>query len=334
MKAPAFWWQRPPGLAALMLQPFAALYGAATLRRMNKPGARAAVPVVCIGNFTAGGAGKTPTALALAEALIRAGERPVFLTRGYGGSLAGPALVTPAHDAAAVGDEPLLLARVAPTVIARDRAAGAALAAQHGTVLIMDDGLQNPSLIKDFTIVVVDGGVGIGNGLAMPAGPLRAPAAAQAAHVDALLVIGLGIGITDAMELGAGAQKPVHRADFGVDAATAERLGGQRVLAFAGIGRPQKFFETLLGLYAKIEGAHPFADHHAYTDKEAGDLLAAAKARGLLPVTTEKDMVRLKGSPAKEALAAAALALPVKLELPQPLVTAALASINARRSAS
>lgn len=334
MRAPGFWWQRPPAPAALMLRPVGMAYGAATLSRMKRAGARAAVPLLCIGNFTAGGAGKTPTALALAKALIDAGERPVFLTRGYGGSLAGPLLVTPSHDAAAVGDEPLLLARIAPTVVARDRVAGAALGAQHGTILIMDDGLQNPALAKDFTIAVVDGGTGIGNGLSMPAGPLRAPAAAQAAHADALLVIGLGVGITDAVDIGAAAGKPVHRADFAVDAAMADRLGGTRVLAFAGIGRPQKFFETLLGLYAKIEGAYPFADHHAYTDKDATDLLAAAQRRGLLPVTTEKDMVRLKGSPAKDALAAAALALPVRIALPPPLVAAVLAAVSARRSAA
>jgi tetraacyldisaccharide 4'-kinase len=332
VKAPDFWWQRPPALPALLLRPFGALYGAMTLARMRRPGRRAEVPVLCIGNVTAGGAGKTPTALAVAEALLAAGERPVFLTRGYRGSLAGPALVLPAHTAADVGDEPLLLARLAPTVIARDRVAGAALAASHGSVIIMDDGLQNPALAKDFSIAVFDGGVGTGNGLCLPAGPLRAPAEGQARQVDALLVVGLGIGITDAMAIASAAGKPVHRTDFSVDPAIAERIGGARVLAFAGIGRPQKFFETLLGLYARIEGAHAFADHHAYTDREAADLLAAAKARNLLPVTTEKDMVRLRGSLEKEALAAAALALPVRLILPPPLVAAALAAINARRS--
>lgn len=334
MKAPGFWWDRAPGLAARMLLPFGMLYGALTARRMARPGAKASVPVICIGNFTAGGAGKTPTALSLAEALIRSGESPVFLTRGYGGREKGPLRVDPArHDAAQVGDEPLLLARIAPTIVARDRIAGAAMAAAAGaSVIIMDDGLQNPALHKDFSLGVMDGGAGFGNGLCVPAGPLRAPIEAQAARVDALLVIGMGHGITEALAVGKAAGKPVHRGNFAVDEALADRLGGARVLAFAGIGRPQKFFETLIGLYAKIEGAYPFADHHAYTDDEAAMLLKAAQDRNLTPVTTEKDLVRLTGSPPRAALAAAAIAVPIRLPLPDLLVSEIMQRISAARS--
>ena len=323
MKAPAFWWDRTPGIAATLLMPLGHVYGWLTGRRMARSGARASLPVVCIGNFTAGGAGKTPLALALARMLISAGERPVFLTRGYGGTLAGPVAVDPAvHDHVAVGDEPLLLARVARTVVARDRVAGAAMAAAQGaSVILMDDGLQNPSLAKDVSLAVVDGGAGFGNRLCVPAGPLRAPVAVQADHVDAVIAIGMGKGITDAISAAEMAGKPVFRANLSVDEAMADRIGGTRVLAFAGIGRPDKFFETLTGLYAKIEGAHAFPDHHRYTDAEADHLLAAARARGLMPVTTEKDLVRLKGSPALEALARETLALPVDIPLPDDLAS-------------
>ena len=178
--------RRPAGAAA-------ACYGAIAARRMAKAGARAAVPVLCVGNFTLGGAGKTPTALWLAKMLRDAGERPFCLSRGYGGDAAGPKLVVDTDSAAQVGDEALLLARAAPTIVARDRVAGAEAAAQAGaSVIVMDDGLQNPSLAKDFTLAVVDGRRGIGNGCVFPAGPLRAPLAAQLARTDALLVVGDG----------------------------------------------------------------------------------------------------------------------------------------------
>ncbi|MCA0422477.1 MAG: tetraacyldisaccharide 4'-kinase [Proteobacteria bacterium] len=334
MKAPDFWWDRSPGVLARLLLPFGALYGAITAHRMAGKGLEPAVPVICIGNFTAGGAGKTPTALALAEALMAHGERPVFLSRGYGGTEAGPLLVeTGRHSAAEVGDEPLLLARLAPTIIARDRLAGAHAAVAAGaSLIIMDDGLQNPALQKDIAIAVVDGGAGFGNGLSVPAGPLRAPVRDQSRHVDALLAIGMGKGITEAVGVGAAAGKPVFRSNFSVDDAVADRLGGTRVLAFTGIGRPQKFFETLVDLYAKIEGAHPFPDHHAFTDAEATMLLEAAKARALLPVTTEKDLARLTGTPARDALRQASFALPIRLPLPEGLVTLVVEKLSACRA--
>lgn len=333
MKAPQFWWDRSPGLAAKLLLPFGWIYGAMTARRMAGPGTKVSIPVVCIGNFTAGGAGKTPVAMALARALQAKGEAPVFLTRGYGGTAKGIVAVVPnLHDAAAVGDEALLLARVAPTIVSADRVAGARAAAAAGaTVVLMDDGMQNPALTKDVTLAVVDGGVGFGNGLCIPAGPLRAPVADQAIQVDAVLAIGMGKGVTEAVAAASAAQKPVFRANLSVPDAIADRLAGTRALAFAGIGRPDKFFETLGDLYIKIEGAHPFADHHAFSDAEARMLLDAAKARSLTILTTEKDHVRLKGSPALDELAATAVALPVEVILPRELIELVAGRIRSAR---
>src|SRR5947199_2834355 len=185
MQAPRFWWDKPGALAAL-LSPFASIYGAVAARRLEQPGAHAGIPVICVGNPTVGGAGKTPTALAIARLLIEAGERPYFLTRGYGGKFGGPVLVEAAHTAVQVGDEPLLLARVAPTVVAADRAAGAQLARENGaSVIVMDDGFQNPSLAKELSILVIDGARGIGNGRVLPAGPLRVPLEPQLDRADA-----------------------------------------------------------------------------------------------------------------------------------------------------
>lgn len=335
MKAPDFWWTRPPSPRARLLAPLASIYGGIAARRMAGKGAASPVPVVCVGNFTAGGAGKTPTAIALAVALRDKGLKPVFLTRGYGGAVKSGATAIVDHNSRAeqVGDEALLLARIAPTVVAPDRAAGATVAAERlgADVIVMDDGLQNPALAKAVSIAVVDGARGIGNGLCMPAGPLRAPADFQAARVDAMLAIGPGPGVGDAMQLAAAARKPAFRASLSVDQTMADRLAGQRVLAFAGIGFPDKFFRTLTDLYARIEIARPFDDHHRFTDAEAGDLLAQAKARGLTLVTTEKDAARLKGSAALEALAAESLVLPVRIVLPRELAALVLEGVSPGR---
>ena len=189
MREPSFWWGEA-SLASAMLAPLAAIYGAVAQARLARRGRRAAAPVVCIGNFTVGGAGKTPTALVVARMLAAAGERPVFLSRGYGGTLAGPVLVDPTrHRAQDVGDEPLLLARTAPTIVARDRVKGASIAA-GASVIVMDDGFHNPSLAKDFAVLVVDARRGIGNGRVIPAGPLRAPLDAQLARAHALVLVG------------------------------------------------------------------------------------------------------------------------------------------------
>ncbi len=191
MREPAFWW-REAGLSAALLAPAAAVYGAVAAHRMGKPGRRPGAPVICIGNPTVGGAGKTPLAMAVAGMLRAAGEQPVLLSRGYGGQSAGPLRVDPTvHDAAVVGDEPLLLARVAPAIVARDRVQGAQAAKAAGaSLIVMDDGFQNPSLHKDFSVLAVDGRRGLGNGRVLPAGPMRAPLEPQLRLAHALVIIG------------------------------------------------------------------------------------------------------------------------------------------------
>ena len=212
MKAPRFWWEKPGAMAAL-LAPFAALYGSIAARRLKQEGARAGIPVICVGNPTVGGAGKTPAAMAIARFLIDAGERPYFLTRGYGGRLAGPLVVEAGHTAVQVGDEPLLLARVAPTVVAANRVAGAELAREKGaSVIVMDDGFQNPSLAKDFSILVIDGARGIGNGRVLPAGPLRAPLAPQLDRADAILIVGDETGATPVVAAARARKLPLFHA--------------------------------------------------------------------------------------------------------------------------
>lgn len=317
MRAPAFWW-RPPALAAMLLAPIGWIYGAVTARRMVRAGARAGVPVICVGNFVAGGAGKTPTAIAIAGRLAADGRRPVFLSRGYGGTLAGPIRVDPAvHRAQDCGDEPLLLARAAPTVVARDRLAGARLAATLGDVIVMDDGLQNPTLHKDVTIAVVDGESGVGNGLCCPAGPLRAPLRDQLRHVDVVIVIGPGQAgdavARTAGEAGLGGKPTrVLRAKLSPDPDAADRLAGRAVLAFAGIGRPEKFWRTLAHIGVRVAACRPFPDHHPYTRTEIESLLHDARRQGLTLVTTEKDWVRVARVTAPDDVPAIAV-LPVSL---------------------
>jgi tetraacyldisaccharide 4'-kinase len=315
MRAPSFWW-REAGLTAALLAPIATLYGAVAARRMQQAGRRVGIPVVCVGNLTLGGAGKTPTALAVGRMLMEAGERPVFLTRGYGGRLAGPVRVEPGrHDARDVGDEALLLARVAPTIVARDRAAGGDTARQAGaSVVVMDDGFQNPALAKDLALVVVDAARLVGNAKVFPAGPLRAPLAVQLARADALLVIGAA---SSAPSIATAAQQdlPVFEGRLVPDAGALAALAGRQVLAFAGIGDPDKFFATLdaAGISAPVRRG--FGDHHRYTEAEAAALVREADERQLLLLTTEKDAARLGGESAVRALAERAQVLPVTLRL-------------------
>jgi tetraacyldisaccharide 4'-kinase len=315
MREPAFWW-RKPGLAAGLLAPLGTLYGTVASARLTRRGVRAAVPVVCIGNPTVGGAGKTPLALTLARLLQAAGEAPVLLSRGYGGRLAGPLRVDAArHRAAEVGDEPLLLARVAPTVVARDRVAGAQEAVAAGaSVIVMDDGFQNPSLQKSFSVLVVDARRGIGNGRVVPAGPLRAPLRAQLARADALVMVGASDddGVAAAAR---GRGLPVFRARLAPEAAVVAALAGARVLAFAGIGDPGKFFATLAGLDIAVAARVSFPDHHRYTPAQVRMLCEQADRESLTLVTTEKDLARMQGDPDLAALAARARALPVTLTL-------------------
>lgn len=294
MRTPAFWYA-PPGPLGRLLAPLGALYGRVTLRRMARPGVRAPLPVICVGNFVAGGAGKTPTAIALARAARDAGLSPCFLTRGYGGRLAGPLVVAPDHHGAdEVGDEALLLARVAPTVVCRDRRRALdTLAGLGADLCILDDGFQNPAIEKQLSLVVVDGAAGVGNGLVLPAGPLRAPVDAQMARADAVVMIGdpAGESATAVLRAAADAGRPVLRARLAQRGVEAFR--GRRVYAYAGLGRPRKFFDQLRDGGVDVVEARGFPDHHLYADADARAILARADALAALPVTTEKDAVRL-----------------------------------------
>lgn len=296
MKAPDFWY-RPDSLWSDLLAPAGTLYARATARRMARAaGYDPGVPVVCVGNLTAGGSGKTPVVRSLVWVLQQAGRRPVALSRGYRGRLTGPVLVDPAlHVAKEVGDEPLLLARDAPTIVAKDRAEGARLAVERGAgVIVMDDGFQNPTLAKTLSLVVVDAAVGFGNGRVIPAGPLREPIETGLARADALVLLGQddqglakGLRQQGRMVLTARAEPTADIVDW---------LAGRRVVAFAGIGRPAKFFETLERAGARVVGRYGYGDHHRFLDEELMEMWDAAAAADASLVTTEKDHVRLSAA--------------------------------------
>jgi tetraacyldisaccharide 4'-kinase len=312
LREPAFWWRSGTGG---LLAPLAAIYGAVATVRMQSHGERAGVPVICLGNLTVGGAGKTPAALAVAHLLLAARERPFFLSRGYGGRLAGPLRVNPAiHHAAEVGDEPLLLTRLAPTIVARDRVAGAKFAQFAGaSVVVMDDGLQNATLEKDLAVVLLDGRRGIGNGHIVPAGPLRAPLGIQLDHAQALLVVGPPDGAAKVLDRAERRGLAIFHARLEPDRSVIAAIGQRKVLAFAGIGDPEKFFATLSAAGIEVAARASFPDHHRYAAGEAQDLIARAQAQSLMLVTTEKDLMRLGGDPQLAALAGRASALPVRL---------------------
>lgn len=324
MRAPSGWWLDEADGLCRALQPMGAVYGALTGARMKRKGTRVDIPVICIGNFVAGGAGKTPTALAIGKMLQAQGEHIAFLSRGYGGSSASttPVKVDPArHSAGEVGDEPLLLARLAPTFICTDRVAGARAAAQAGaSLVILDDGLQNPHLAKDVSFAVVDGEAGIGNGLCVPAGPLRAPLDAQWPCVDGMIIIGRG-------ERGARLAQQAHAQGKCVLHGTlvpdnADEIKDKQLFAFAGIGRPEKFFHTLRDLGGHLSTTQSFADHHAFTALELEKIrqLASSKTREpQTPVTTEKDAVRIP-----QGALPGLVVLRVSLKLDEPEKLAAL----------
>ena len=313
MRAPAFWAAERGGSAACALTPLSWLYrlGAEGRAVFARP-ADAGVPVICVGNFTTGGAGKTPTVIALARLLAAEGLHPHVLTRGYGGSESGPLRVDLArHDARAVGDEALLLARAAPTWLSRDRAAGAKAATSAGaTVLLMDDGMQTPNLAKDLCLSVIDGGAGFGNGCVLPAGPLREPLARGLSRAHALILV--GDDRRGALEALGTHDLPVIEADL-VPGEEARALRERPVVAFAGIGRPDKFFETLEEAGCTVIARHAFADHHRYKPAEIAAIVAQAKERDAQPVTTEKDYARLP--PDARAMVRT---LPVTLSWPDP----------------
>jgi tetraacyldisaccharide 4'-kinase len=247
--------------------------------------------------------------------LLSVHERPFFLSRGYGGKLAGPVRVDPSfHHSADVGDEPLMLARLAPTIVARDRVAGARVARSAGSsVIVMDDGFQNPSLTKDLAILLVDGRRGIGNGRVIPAGPLRAPLEIQIARAQAIVVVGPPDGAAKILETARRYRVTVFHGRLEGDRSSLAALGKRKVLAFAGIGNPDKFFTTLTEAGIEVAARSSFPDHHRYTASEAQGLIARAQAENLVLITTEKDHVRLAGDPALAALAARTSILPVRL---------------------
>ena len=312
LSEPSWWYLPEPSATARALRPLGALYGWAAQRRIKraKP-EQVAVPVICVGNLVAGGTGKTPLTIAIVRELIRLGEQPAILTRGYGGRATAPRWVDAVADnASEVGDEPLLLAEHAPTLVCRDRLRGARMmleATQLCSVIVMDDGLQNPSLAKNLRIAVVDGRRGVGNGEVLPAGPLRAPLAFQFDLVDAILINHPPTHGDTAEPSQVTAWLKQHFPGPVLEAtpqaaSEADWVNGARVVAFAGIANPQRFFNLLAKLGADVAETITLPDHHAFTEKDAERIIALAWRHGALPVTTEKDRVRLWGSSGQRGL--------------------------------
>ncbi len=303
MKEPWFWRERSIAAraAAAAMTPAALLYdGAQRLRAVVSNPAKISAPVICIGNATLGGTGKTPFALLLQRLLRDRGLKAHFLSRGFGGALRGPLRVLPQHGAQDVGDEPLLLAAEAPTWIARNRAAGAAAAARCADIIIMDDGFQNPTIKKRVSILLVSAADPCGNGQVFPAGPMREPLARAVARADALIIIGDG---APEIEFGGA---PVFRAATSIDPAIAP----QKSVAFCGIANPERFFKDLEARGFTLTAKAAFTDHHPFTDAELAALRKEARREGAALITTEKDFVRLPPE-AREGIAVARLTMSV-----------------------
>jgi tetraacyldisaccharide 4'-kinase len=333
-QAPDFWW-RKNSVAGWALSPVGALYGHFAGERMQASGVSIDAPVLCVGNLVMGGAGKTPTAIEIANVCRKLRLNPGFLTRGYRGREPGPLVVSPdVHTSRDVGDEALLLAQYAPTVVSVDRPSGAKLLASLGAdVVVMDDGFQNPSLTKDLALVVVDAERGTGNGFVFPAGPLRAPIAAQVRIADAMVVLGEGNGGTS-IRMAARAGLPILRGR--IESVRRRGLKRRPYLAYAGIATPKKFYAALAAAGAHVAFSMDFPDHHQFTDAECQAILTEAKNRDVVPITTEKDRVRLIGAgDAAERLAAASETFPVCVRFEEPRRITALISdaVAAHRSA-
>lgn len=293
MKTPQFWQRDSKSLLPALLTPIAWLYGGISrCHRASQKSARVSVPVICIGNVVAGGAGKTPVAIAVARLFLAEGKRPHFLTRGYGGSLTGPTrVVLDVHTFQEVGDEPLILAETAPTWVAKDRVAGARAAAEAGAdVIIMDDGFQNPTLEKDLSLLVLDASYGVGNGRLIPAGPLRETLAAGLRRADTVILVGGKYDSNQKNQLNI--IKPVFSSKL-VPCESVDGISGKKVVAFAGIGRPEKFFESLEDAGYELINHFSYPDHHVYKKEEIMNMVEVAAAENAALVTTRKDYVRL-----------------------------------------
>ncbi|MEP5179636.1 MAG: tetraacyldisaccharide 4'-kinase [Rhizobiaceae bacterium] len=307
---------------AWLLWPASVAYGWATARRMKQPAlAISDVPVLCIGNLIAGGAGKTPTAIAIAKIARKKGLRPGFLSRGYGAinEIAEPTLVdVQQHSSLDVGDEPLILAQYADSVVSPDRPAGAALLHKRAVdLIIMDDGFQNPSLHKDYNLIVVDARRGIGNGFCIPAGPLRVDLRTQLAAANSVLVVGQSPAGTEMVRHCARVAKPVHSAE--IKLRQSEKFRDMNLLAYCGIADPAKFYASLEQAGANVEATRDFSDHHPFTVEDCRELMAEAAAKRLKLATTEKDHVRLiRTGSVQQELGNASHVLPIELEFENP----------------